>query len=80
MKVYLYDLGSYRYPSNNIVDWDKVYKDMGVDRKTNDVYDKSLFMLSVIKYGISYMIPTIEEWTEHQRELKMCRQERSGVA
>ena len=68
MKVYLYDLGSYEFPAINLIDWDEVYKDVGVDRKTNDVYDEQLFMLSVLKYGIFYMIPTMEQWKEHRIE------------
>jgi hypothetical protein len=68
MKVYLYDLGSYEFPAINLIDWDEVYKDVGVDRKTNDVYDEKLFMLSVLKYGIFYMIPTMEQWKQHRKE------------
>lgn len=64
-KVYLYDLGSYKYP-DGIIDWNKVFNDLGVDKKTNDVYDEKKFMLCVIKYGITYMVPTLEEYNRHK--------------
>lgn len=67
-KVYLHDLGSYEFRlRNNLIDWDLAYEDMGVDRKTNNIYDEPKFVLAVIKYGVTFITPTLEEWQEHNR-------------
>ena len=66
-KVYLKNLGSYRYP-HGVIDWDKVYNDLGVDRSTCDVYDEQKFMISVLKYGISYIVVSLEEYNYNKKK------------